>query len=63
MRGAEGDDVRWPLWAARHAGTLKNWIEDTEQIWQLMVVQLQSKTSTELKCLVVFVGLRQQEDR
>ena len=30
VRGAEGEDVRWPLWAARHAGTLKNWIEDTD---------------------------------
>ena len=30
VRGAEGEDVCWPLWAARHAGTLKNWIEDTD---------------------------------
>ena len=30
VSGAEGEDVRWPLWAARHAGTLKNWIEDSD---------------------------------
>ena len=30
VRGAEGEDVHWPLWAARRAGTLKNWIEDTD---------------------------------
>ena len=28
--GAEGEDVPWPLCAARLAGTLKDWIDDTE---------------------------------